>query len=123
MKRHALGVLFATGLVVAGLGPLVVAVPARAASFTCAVAMKPDETAICGSMALSDLDVRMATLYGVATKLVAMGERGMLQDGQRRFLVEREACGADAACLTKLYQARIAVLDGVIDRIAANGPY
>ncbi|MQT14462.1 lysozyme inhibitor LprI family protein [Segnochrobactrum spirostomi] len=119
MKRYAV-----TTLLVAGLGPLVAAAPAaRAASFTCAVAMKPDETAICGSMALSDLDVRMATLYGVATKLVAMGERGVLQDDQRRFLGERAACGADTACLTTLYQARIAVLDGVIGRIAANGPY
>jgi uncharacterized protein len=35
----------------------------------------------------------------------------------------RDACGADVACLTDAYRARIAVLGKAFANIAANGPY
>jgi uncharacterized protein len=53
---------------------------ASAASFDCRKASKPDEIAICDSRELSQLDVRMATLYETVIKLVGMGTRGALQD-------------------------------------------
>lgn len=96
---------------------------AQAASFECKAASAPDEKAVCGSMALSDLDVRMATLYEVAGHLVAMGQRGMLQDEQRDFLKTRAACGANAACISAAYEARIKAITGVLQSIYARGPF
>jgi hypothetical protein len=47
------------------------------ASFNCIKARQPDEKAICASRILSDLDVQMATLYGVRMQIpMLMGERG-----------------------------------------------
>ncbi len=65
----------------------------------------------------------MATLYGIAMSLVAMGQRGDIGDAQKAWLKTREACGANAACLTKAYSDRIGQLSKVIDGIASHGPY
>jgi uncharacterized protein len=65
----------------------------------------------------------MATLFEVATSLVAMGQRGDIGDAQVAWLKTREACGAGIACLTAAYQARIAALKKTIDEIASHGPY
>ena len=65
----------------------------------------------------------MATLYGIATSLVAMGQRGELNDTQREWLAERDRCGDDTGCLTMLYARRIRQLNAVIDDIASRGPY
>jgi uncharacterized protein len=65
----------------------------------------------------------MATLYAVATSLVAMGQRGDMLGAQRDFLQERENCGTRVACLTEKYDARIRALNGVIDGIASRGPF
>lgn len=95
----------------------------QAASFDCARAQAADEKAVCASMALSDLDVRMATLFEVASHLVAMGQRGLLQDDQRAFLKERASCGADAACLAGAYDARIRAINRVLQSIYSRGPF
>ena len=42
----------------------------------------------------------MATLYAVATSLVAMGQRGDMQGAQRDWLQTRENCGDRVGCLT-----------------------
>ena len=97
--------------------------PAQAASFACAKAQAADEKAVCASRDLSDLDVRMATLFEVATHLVAMGQRGLLQDDQRTFLAVRAACGGDVACLTRAYDARIATINQVLQSIYSRGPF
>ncbi|WP_127091450.1 lysozyme inhibitor LprI family protein [Aquabacter cavernae] len=108
----------------AGLFVLLASVAgAQAASFDCNAARAPDEKAVCASMALSDLDVKMATLYEVAGHLVAMGQRGMLQDEQRDFLKTRTACGANAACLSSAYEARIKTINGVLQSIYSRGPF
>lgn len=89
---------------------------AEAASFNCAKAKTPDEKAICASPSLSELDVKMATLYGVRMKLpMLMGARGAAQDEQHDFLTARGACGADAACIGTSYQERIDTLSMEID--------
>jgi len=91
------------------------AAAARAASFDCAKAAKPDETAICGSTKLSDLDVEMATLYRVRMELpMLMGARGAAQDEQRAFLNQREQCGGNVTCIQAAYTARIATLNQTI---------
>lgn len=114
------GVIGLTAVVIAGA-----ALPGKteAASFDCGAARAADEIAICRSQALSDLDVRMATTYGILIRLVAMGQRGILQDGQRAFLASRAACGADTACIAAAYRDRLAILDKAVDAIVSRGPY
>lgn len=97
----------ATGLALAA-APL----PAAAQSFDCAAAMQPDEKVVCASRELSNLDVRMASLWWAMEQVpMMMGQRGALRDDQAAFLKRRAACGADEACLTAAYQARIAALE------------
>lgn len=96
---------------------------AHAASFDCRQASNPDEITICDSRELSQLDVKMATLYDTVVKLVGMGVRGDMQDQQRAWLRTRADCGHDGACIRKLYDARIRALEGEVSRIAKGGPY
>lgn len=114
MKRLSLAVVAAVAL---GCGS------AHAASFDCSKASNTDETTICDSRELSQLDVKMATLYDTVVKLVGMGVRGDMQDQQRAWLRTRADCGHDRACIRKLYEARIRALEGEVARIAKGGPY
>ena len=103
-------------LAVAAAGLFLLAGSAEAASFNCAKAAQPDEKAICKSRSLSELDVQMATLYGVRMKLpMLMGAHGAAQDEQHAFLVDRATCGADAACIGAAYQQRIDELNQILD--------
>ncbi len=93
-------------------GALLICGSAHAASFNCSKAKTLDEKATCASRTLSELDVQMATLFGVRMKLpMLMGARGAAQDEQRQFLVDRGTCGADAACIGQTYQLRIDTLN------------
>jgi uncharacterized protein len=98
-------------------------VPARAASFDCAKAQSSDERAVCASRRLSEMDVEMAVRFETLTGLVAMGTRGDMGDAQRDFLKARAHCGANTACLTALYQARIAVLKNEYQSLKSRGPF
>jgi uncharacterized protein len=80
---------------------------ATSPSFSCAKARLPDEVAICHSPALSRLDHRMSSLYHDITACSGMGVRGDMQDDQRAWIKSRQDCGANAACITKLYKKRI----------------
>jgi uncharacterized protein len=93
------------------------------APMNCAKAKSAAEKTICTDYGLGQLEARMATLYAVATSLVAMGQRGDMLGAQRDFLQERENCGGNAACIRQKYDARIADLQGTIDQIASRGPY
>ena len=96
--------------------------PVRAASFACAKAEAPDETAICRTLALNDLDVEMAVRFAILKDLLPMGNRSRLQDDQEAWLSERRACTADVACLTQAYETRLTVLRGVFSEFAKQGP-
>jgi uncharacterized protein len=117
--KHALAI--AIGLSLAADPCLAVA--ADYAPLNCAKAKSAAEITICKTYALGQAEARMATLYGVATSLVAMGRRGDIRDAQAEFLKARAACGRHVACLTKVYSARIEQLDEVIAEIASHGPY
>jgi uncharacterized protein len=98
------------------LAALLMAGSAEAASFNCAKAKTPDEKAVCSSPSLSELDVKMATLYGVRMKLpMLMGSRGAAQDEQHQFLIDRGSCGANNVCIAAAYQARIDTLNQELD--------
>ena len=101
-------------------------VPARAADYApidCGRASLPAERAICRSYPLGQAEARMATLFGVVTSLVAMGQRGDIGDAQRKWLKERNACGDDSACIARAYQSRITALSSALDAIASRGPF
>ena len=93
------------------------------APLNCSKGGSAAEITICTSYALGQAEARMATLYGIATSLVAMGQRGDMQGAQRDWLQERENCGGRIPCLTERYEARIRDLNGTIEGIAARGPY
>jgi uncharacterized protein len=96
------GVLLAPGAASAG----------EYAPLDCAKAKSAAEKTICKSYALGQAEARMATLFGIATSLVAMGQRGDLRDTQCEWLKTREACGASVPCLTDTYATRIRAFSG-----------
>jgi uncharacterized protein len=101
-------------------------VSARAADYAplnCAAASSPAEKAICGNYGLGQLEARMATLYQWSTSFVGMGQRGDMQDAQRAFIQQRGKCGADVPCLRRTYEARIAQLQSVMERVRERGPF
>ncbi len=105
---------------------MVLPLPVLAASYApvdCAKARSATEKAICGTYSLGQAEARLATLFGIATSLVAMGQRGDISDAQRRWLKVRDGCGGDVSCLASAYQGRIDDLSSVIDAIAARGPF
>jgi uncharacterized protein len=93
------------------------------APLDCNKAGSPAEQAICNSYGLGQKEARVATLFSVATSLVAMGQRGDIQDAQRDWLASRDACGRNVGCLNETYDRRIRALDGVLAGIASRGPY
>lgn len=112
--------LLGMAMLATGLLPLPAA---QAASFDCGAAKAADEKAVCVNRDLSDLDVKTATLYDVLSHLVAMGQRGVLQDQQRAFLAYRATCGGRVTCIRKAYDARIAELNTGLQAIYARGPF
>jgi len=97
--------------------------PARAASFDCAKAEKPDEKAICADRTLNDQDVEMSVLYTQLKPLLGMGARGDMEDAQVAWLKQRETCGDDRACLGKAYEERLRQLRGGFEALAKRGPF
>jgi uncharacterized protein len=108
--------------ILAALALLALAPPARGASFPCDAAAAPDETAVCATRALNDLDVEMATRFDILKDVLPMGGRSKLRDDQEDWLRERRACAADLACLRAAYEARLKVLRGVLSEFAKQGP-
>ena len=93
------------------------------APLDCGKAKSPAEKTICGSYALGQDEARMATLYAIATSLVAMGQRGDMQGAQRDWLQTRENCGDHVGCLKSAYAMRIRDLNATIAAIASRGPF
>ncbi|WP_285713469.1 hypothetical protein [Erythrobacter oryzae] len=80
-------------------------------SFDCAKATAPIEKTLCGEYEseLRSLDRDLAAAWAAAR---AAGKGDLA--AQRRWLALRDKCGGDRTCLADLYQARIAVLRGVL---------
>jgi len=110
-------------MLLTALALVFVAGAAQAASFDCNKARAPDEKAICANLALNDKDVRMAVLYDINRKTLAMGGRSALEDQQRQWLRDRRGCGAQRACLNRSYDRRLGELERSMERIYSNGPF
>ena len=93
------------------------------APLDCKKAATPAEKAVCGNYGLGQDEARLATLFSVLTSLVAMGQRADLTDAQRKWVSVRDACGSDAGCLARVYQARINELSQTLDALAKRGPF
>ncbi|QCO05190.1 lysozyme inhibitor LprI family protein [Azospirillum argentinense] len=97
-------------------GLLALPTAAAAAGFPCSKATTPTEKAICADPALSALDERLAATYRAALEHLsgASPEEGAagaaVKADQRAWLRERDSCGADAACLRRAYDRRMAIL-------------
>jgi len=93
------------------------------APIDCAKAVTATDKLICATYSLGQTEARMATLYGIATALVAMGQRGDIGDAQVQWLKQREACGGSLTCIEAAYAKRIPELQAVIDSVVAKGPF
>ncbi len=114
---------FGAVLAIAVIGTAPIGRAADYAPLSCMQAKSPAQHTVCSNYALGQAEARMATLYSIATSLVAMGQRGDIHDAQAEFLKARNGCGRDVACLKRIYARRIGELDKVIAAIASRGPY
>ncbi|MDR6819183.1 uncharacterized protein J2X76_004365 [Neorhizobium sp. 2083] len=109
--RHLIPAIALSGLL---LGLTATAFPrtASAASFDCDRAnLAADEKVICDTRTLNDADVKMVTTFDILTSLMAMGNRGKLQDEQSAWLKKRQSCGEDVECIRAAYGDRLKQLD------------
>jgi uncharacterized protein len=100
--------------------------PASAADYApldCARAKSPSERTICSNYGLGQLEAQTATLFEWTTSLVAMGQRGDIQDAQRAFIARRDACKSKIPCLRAVYAERIEQLETIMSRIKEKGPF
>uniref|UniRef100_UPI0035C9A28A lysozyme inhibitor LprI family protein n=1 Tax=uncultured Methylobacterium sp. TaxID=157278 RepID=UPI0035C9A28A len=67
-------------------------------------------------------DVEMATRFEILKDVLPMGGRSKLREDQETWLAERRTCGADAACLKGIYDARLKVLRAVQSEFSKQGP-
>ena len=93
------------------------------APLDCGKTSSQAEKTICANYELGQLEARAATLFEITTSLVAMGQRGDIQDAQRAFITQREACRSDVACIRNIYVTRIKQLEAVVAGIASRGPF
>jgi uncharacterized protein len=89
----------------------------------CSKAVSQSELAICRTYSLGQAEARMATLFGIATSLVAMGQRADIEESQRQWSNTRDSCGRNTVCLTGSFQSRIDTLSAIIASISARGPF
>jgi len=96
-------------------------VPVTAASFDCHKAKTASEKTICGKPALTVLDQRMGQIYLRLLRDVGpSGAYDQFRAEQKWWLGVRDACGANAACLTRAYRNRIGQLNGYIKAVKAT---
>jgi uncharacterized protein len=93
------------------------------APLNCAKAVITAEKTICANYDLGQSEARLATLYGLLTSLVAMGQRGDIIDAQQKWIKVRNACAGDVKCLAQAYQSRIGNLSKQFDALAKRGPF
>ena len=87
-----------------------IADPATGPSYDCGKARQVAAIVVCASLELSTLDRQLAAAYGAAVAKADAPAAASLKATQREWIGARNACGADAGCITALYQRRLAVL-------------
>lgn len=79
-------------------------------SFDCANAAAPAERAICANPQLAALDLQLSQAFAARLGTLGEAERTALVADQNRWLVLRNTCLADAACLSGAMDGRLAQL-------------
>ena len=79
------------------------------ASFACSAARTPTEKAICGSRALAGYDRSLAAAWRRGLQRHD-DDKAAFEKTQHDWLLTRNACGADAACISDRLQERLDVL-------------
>ena len=114
--RHAA----VTGLVVAGLvAALITACGVRqlkAQSFNCRYARHPVERAICQDPMLGRLDEELASLYRRLLLRLPKEQGKQLYKEEDGFLLFRNHCGAQRACIEETYRRRIRELEEALGK-------
>lgn len=89
------------------------AVPRHGAgpSFNCSGRLNATEARICANPTLADLDRRMASTFTWLSGQLRGGERNRLKQDQRNWLVQRNRCGANDACIQGQISERIGYLN------------
>lgn len=82
---------------------------AHAAGLDCKAAASLTERAVCADAPLRALDTALAKSYAQALASTPPDRRTALRQQQRDWLRTRDACGADATCLTGQYRQRLVV--------------
>ncbi|OYD83919.1 lysozyme inhibitor LprI family protein [Azospirillum brasilense] len=114
--------------VLLALGLLALPTAAVAAGFPCSKATTPTEKAICADPALSALDGKLAATYRAALDRLSGASPeesaavAAVKADQRAWLHDRDSCRADAACLRRAYDGRVAVLSFRTDATAPSSP-
>jgi uncharacterized protein len=85
-------------------------------SFDCTLATTGNEQLICSSAELRQLDLEMATGYYRLLEFVPSNQGAAMQDVQRRWLQDRQACGGDYSCTANAYDTRIQQLQSDLAR-------
>lgn len=110
--------LFTALALTAVVGGGIFGVDAKAASFDCSRAdLAADETAICETLALNDMDVRMATTFELLRELLPMGSRTTIEERQITWLAERKACEGNTDCIAQAYASRIKELQSAVTTV------
>lgn len=76
----------------------------------CARADSPAEAAICADPGLASLDIRLGEGFAKVVAQQGAAQEARLKAEQYQWMLEREACGGDIACLNLVYGRRIQAL-------------
>ena len=76
----------------------------------CRTVTTATEGAICASPELAALDQQLTTAYRAAIAGSDVSAAARLRNAQRQWILNRNSCGADTACIATAYRNRIAAL-------------
>jgi uncharacterized protein len=91
-------------------------------SFNCDKAKSKSEKTICSDSGLSRLDFMLNEKYQKSKKNLSGKEYGDSIPNQRQFLKERDQCGNDKTCLSKIMETRTTKLDKLIEGELSKSP-
>ncbi|QER40784.1 hypothetical protein F2A31_14175 [Acinetobacter suaedae] len=96
----------------------------HAASFSCKAVQLKAEHQICADRELNDADVKLATTYQIILHALPMGGRDAEKGLQVKWLKQRNACGANKACIKRAYMQRQQQLDQLLqERVLSQVPF
>jgi hypothetical protein len=84
--------------------------PKGGPAFDCTKATSETEKAICANPPLAALDLDLSSRFALARTGASRSRRASLSQGQKEFLKQRDACGANVTCIKTRYEDRLRTL-------------